>query len=33
MSYLTVWGVEPIVTHQASWLESTGVGVVNKLQK
>ena len=23
--YLTVWGVEPVVTHQTSWLESTGV--------
>ena len=23
--YLTVWGVEPAVTHQTSWLESTGV--------
>ncbi len=23
--YLTVWSVEPVVTHQASWLESTGV--------
>ena len=22
--YLTVWGVEPVVTHQTSWLESTG---------
>ncbi len=22
---LTVWGVEPVVTHQTSWLESTGV--------
>ena len=21
--YLTVWGVEPVVTHQTSWLEST----------
>ncbi len=25
MLYLTVWGVEPLVTHQTSWLESTGV--------
>ena len=24
-SYLTVWGVEPAVTHQTSWLDSTGV--------
>ena len=24
MLYLTVWGVEPVVTHQTSWLESTG---------
>jgi len=23
--YLTVWGVEPVVTHQTSWPESTGV--------
>ena len=23
--YLTVRGVEPVVTHQAFWLESTGV--------
>jgi len=23
--YLTVWGVEPVVTHQTSWLEDTGV--------
>ncbi len=23
--YLTVWGVGPLVTHQTSWLESTGV--------
>ena len=23
--YPTVWGVEPVVFHQASWLESTGV--------
>ena len=21
--HLTVWGVEPVVTHQTSWLEST----------
>jgi len=25
ISYLTVWGVEPLVPHQTSWLESTGV--------
>ena len=25
MLYLTVWGVEPVVTHQTSWLDSTGV--------
>ena len=25
MSYLTVWDVEPFVTHQTFWLESTGV--------
>jgi len=23
--YLTVWGVEPVVTHRTSWLETTGV--------
>ncbi len=23
--YVTVWGVEPVVTHRTSWLESTGV--------
>ncbi len=23
--YLTVWGVEPVVTHQTSWLECTSV--------
>ena len=28
ISYLTVWGVEPVVTHQTSWLESTGAQVV-----
>ena len=22
---LTVWGVEPVVTHETSWLKSTGV--------
>ncbi len=25
IEYLTVWDVEPDVTHQTSWLESTGV--------
>ena len=25
ISYLAVRGVEPVVTHQTSWLESTGV--------
>ena len=25
ISYLTVWGVEAVVTPQTSWLESTGV--------
>ena len=25
IQHLTVWGVEPVVTHQTSWLESTGV--------
>ncbi len=24
ISYLTVWGVKPVVIHQTSWLESTG---------
>ncbi len=28
VSHLTVWGVEPVVTHQTSWLESTGVSGV-----
>ncbi len=27
--YLTVWGVEPVVTHEKSWLESTGVASVH----
>ena len=30
--HLTVWGVEPIVTHQTSWLESTGVYGVRQNQ-
>ena len=30
--YLTVWGVEPVVTHQTSWLESTGVCGVQQNQ-
>ena len=30
--YLTVWGVEPVVTHQTSWLESTGVCGVRQNQ-
>ncbi len=30
--YLTVWGVEPVVTHQTSWLESTGVCGVQQTQ-
>ena len=25
ISHLTVWDVEPVVIHQTSWLESTGV--------
>jgi hypothetical protein len=29
---LTVWGVEPVVTHQTSWLESTGVCGVRQKQ-
>jgi len=32
ISYLTVWGVEPVVTHQTSWLESTGVCGVRQKQ-
>jgi len=28
IQYLTVWGAEPVMTHQTSWLESTGVCVV-----
>ena len=28
ISHLTVWGVEPIVTDQTSWLESTGVSAL-----
>jgi len=30
--YLTVWDVEPVVTHQTSWLESTGVCGVQQNQ-
>ena len=30
--YLTVWGVEPIVTRQTSWLGSTGVCGVRQNQ-
>ncbi len=30
--YLTVWGVEPIVTHQTSWLVSTGACGVQENQ-
>ena len=25
IQYLTVWGAEPVVTHQTSWLDSTSV--------
>jgi len=32
ISYLAVWGVEPVVTHQTSWLESTGVCGVRQNQ-
>ena len=32
IEYLTVWGVEPVVTHQTSWLESTGVCGVRQNQ-
>ncbi len=31
ISYLTAWGVEPVVTHQTSWLESTGAVCVQVL--
>ncbi len=30
--YFTVWGVEPVVPHQTSWLESTGVCGVQQNQ-
>ncbi len=30
--YHTVWGVEPVLTHQTSWLESTGVCGVRQHQ-
>ncbi len=30
--YLTLWGMEPVVTHQTSWLESTGVCGVRQNQ-
>ena len=30
--YFTVWGVEPVVTHQTSWLESTGACGVRQTQ-
>ena len=29
---LTVWGVEPVVTHETSWLESTGLCGVRQSQ-
>ena len=29
--HLTIWGVEPVVTHQTSWLESTGVCGVQQI--
>ena len=32
MLYLTIWGVGPIVTHQTSWLESTGVCGVQQIK-
>jgi len=32
IQYLTVWGVEPVVTHQTSWLRSTGVCGVRQTQ-
>ena len=32
MRHLAVWGVEPVVTHQTSWLESTGVRGVRQNQ-
>jgi len=31
MFYLSVWGVEPVVIHQTSWLESTGVCGVQQI--
>ncbi len=31
-SYLTVWGVDPVVTHQTSWLDSIGVCGVRQNQ-
>jgi len=30
--HLTVWGVEPVLTHQIPWLESTGVCGVHRNQ-
>jgi len=30
--YLTLWGVEPLVTHHTSWLESTGANPVKLLE-
>ncbi len=30
--YLTVWGVEPVVTCQTSWLENAGVNPVKLLE-
>ena len=27
MSYLAVWGLEPVMTRETSWLESTGLSV------
>ncbi len=32
IQHLTVWGVEPVVTHQTSWLESTGICGVQQNQ-
>ncbi len=30
--HFTIWGVKPVVTHQTSWLESTGLCGVRQNQ-
>ncbi len=30
IQFRKVWGVEPVVTHQTSWLGSTGVYVIHQ---